>query len=357
MGAPAATDNVALTGSITAQTTATVNTINLGANSITMSAARQILNTNGLLSSGSTTATLGLANAGGVLQPVAAGNEMVIRVNGSTDKLTLNALIQNFAAGGTASSLTKTGAGTLVLGDSSTNVNNTYSGGTFLNAGTVQLGDTNTGSGSRTWFGTGLLTIADGAAITSISDPTKVVANAVTLSGGYANLTSRDTQFSGKISGPGGVAVIPAGRWLLLNNSANDFTGGIVMRGNGSFTYDGGEQYGPGKTDDNTYYGKSGYYGMSPTATYVLTYSLPLRKTVHHRQGREARERAERGGCGGRDCLRAVRYVAGENEREGAGGGVWRLVAHRARLGGGGTAQASRGEGDGAATHRAGGRQ
>ncbi len=52
----------------------------------------------------------------------------------------------------------------------------------------------------------------------------------------------------------------------------------LVRRCDGSFTYDGGEQYGPGKTDDDTYYGKSGYYSMSPTATYVLTYSLPLKK-------------------------------------------------------------------------------
>jgi hypothetical protein len=52
----------------------------------------------------------------------------------------------------------------------------------------------------------------------------------------------------------------------------------LVRRCDGSFTYDGGEQCGPGKTDDNTYYGKSSYYGLSPTASYVLTYSLPLRK-------------------------------------------------------------------------------
>ncbi len=52
----------------------------------------------------------------------------------------------------------------------------------------------------------------------------------------------------------------------------------LVRRSDGSFTYDGGEQYGPGKTDDDTYYGKSGYYGLSPNATYVLTYSLPLKK-------------------------------------------------------------------------------
>ena len=52
----------------------------------------------------------------------------------------------------------------------------------------------------------------------------------------------------------------------------------LVRRCDGSFTYDGGEQYGPGKTDDNTYYGKSGYYDLSPNACYVLTYSLPLKK-------------------------------------------------------------------------------
>lgn len=54
----------------------------------------------------------------------------------------------------------------------------------------------------------------------------------------------------------------------------------LVRRCDGSFTYDGGEQYGPGKTDDNTYYGTSGYYELSPTASYVLTYSLPLKKLI-----------------------------------------------------------------------------
>ena len=52
----------------------------------------------------------------------------------------------------------------------------------------------------------------------------------------------------------------------------------LVRRSDGSFTYDGGEQFGPGKTDDNTYFGKSSYYGLSPCATYVLTYSIPLKK-------------------------------------------------------------------------------
>ncbi len=52
----------------------------------------------------------------------------------------------------------------------------------------------------------------------------------------------------------------------------------LVRRCDGSFTYDGSEQFGPGETDDNTYYGKSSYNGLSPAATYVLTYALPLKK-------------------------------------------------------------------------------
>ncbi len=54
----------------------------------------------------------------------------------------------------------------------------------------------------------------------------------------------------------------------------------LVRRTDGTFTYDGGEQYGPGKTDDDTYYGKSSYNGLSPNATYVLTYSMPLKKLI-----------------------------------------------------------------------------
>ncbi|MEI7901611.1 MAG: DUF6288 domain-containing protein [bacterium] len=52
----------------------------------------------------------------------------------------------------------------------------------------------------------------------------------------------------------------------------------LSRRCDGAFVYDGGEQYGAGKTDDNTYYGKSSYSGLSPNATYVLTYSIPLKK-------------------------------------------------------------------------------
>ncbi len=63
----------------------------------------------------------------------------------------------------------------------------------------------------------------------------------------------------------------------------------LVRRSDGSFTYDGQEQFGPGTTDDDTYYGNSGYYGLSPNATYVLTYAMPLKKLII--TGRESDKR------------------------------------------------------------------
>ena len=52
----------------------------------------------------------------------------------------------------------------------------------------------------------------------------------------------------------------------------------LERRTDGSFAYDGAEQYGAGKTDDGTYLGKCGYYDVNPTASYVLTYALPLQR-------------------------------------------------------------------------------
>ena len=52
----------------------------------------------------------------------------------------------------------------------------------------------------------------------------------------------------------------------------------LSRRTDGSFAYDGGEQYDAGKTSDGTYLGASGYNDLNPTACYLLTYSLPLKR-------------------------------------------------------------------------------
>ncbi len=52
----------------------------------------------------------------------------------------------------------------------------------------------------------------------------------------------------------------------------------LSRRTDGSFAYDGREQFGPGTTSGNTYLGYSGYDGMSANAMYLLTYSMPLKR-------------------------------------------------------------------------------
>ena len=50
----------------------------------------------------------------------------------------------------------------------------------------------------------------------------------------------------------------------------------LERRTDGSFVYDGGEQYGANTT--STYLGSSSYSGLSPNACFVLTYALPLKR-------------------------------------------------------------------------------
>lgn len=52
----------------------------------------------------------------------------------------------------------------------------------------------------------------------------------------------------------------------------------LERRTDGSFVFDGQEQYGGGSTKDGTYLGWSSFGGMNSTATYLLTYALPLKR-------------------------------------------------------------------------------
>ena len=56
----------------------------------------------------------------------------------------------------------------------------------------------------------------------------------------------------------------------------------LVRRCDGSFSYDGGEQCGPGEKrgEEAKYFNNANYGGLNPTASYVLTYALPLKKLI-----------------------------------------------------------------------------
>ena len=117
------TTNVFVTGTITGQASAEVNALNLAANAVTLSSSSAILKTNGILATG------GSINSG-ILQPTASGGEIVARVDSNTT--TVSSVI---ADNGSASSLTKTGSGTLTITTAPT-----YTGTTTVAGGKLVLG-------------------------------------------------------------------------------------------------------------------------------------------------------------------------------------------------------------------------
>ena len=87
----------------------------------------------------------------------------------------------------------------------------------------------------------------------------------------------------------------------------------LARRSDGSFTYDGTEQYGGGGTSDGTYLGASGYYEISPTASYVMTFSLPLKRLfITGKQANPANELSKEKVS---NAIRAATYVLDRPKR------------------------------------------
>jgi autotransporter-associated beta strand protein len=123
------------TGNITAQDTATFTALkDSGNNAFTLNTGATVT-VNGILKTGNVAG--GATISGGAGIQAASGAEMVIRVNGTNDALTINTPI---LANG-ASSLTTSGNGTLTLGGT-----NTYTGVTNINSPVVLNGSIATGA-------------------------------------------------------------------------------------------------------------------------------------------------------------------------------------------------------------------
>ncbi|MGB8166194.1 MAG: autotransporter-associated beta strand repeat-containing protein, partial [Chthoniobacteraceae bacterium] len=166
------TKNVTITGDITAQTTAAVNTLKLGASNLTLASATDVLTTNGLLSSGNADANFN----GGKIQSAANG-ELVVRVDGSADKLTIGSVIQN----NTSTVLTKSGDGALVLTGG-----NAYTGATQVGGGTLELGGAGTLNNGNY---AGAIAVANGATFNFSTSAIQILGGAFS-GGGRVNLSS-----------------------------------------------------------------------------------------------------------------------------------------------------------------------
>ena len=125
--------------------------------------------------------------------------------------------------------LLKTNSGTLTL-----SAVNTYSGGTVVSAGTLNPHGNGSGA-SRTFFGTGVVTLANGTILkaTDVSGQPVRIPSTFNLSGGTVSVPipfggGTDLRLDGPISGPGGISVSGGTRGLSLHGT-NTFSGGVTI--------------------------------------------------------------------------------------------------------------------------------
>ena len=229
LGVNDATKDVRITGDITAQTTASVNTLNLGASNFTLQDTAQTLSVNGILSVGASAASITTV---GKIQATGGGVELSIRVNGSSDGLSIAPIIQN--NGASASALTKSGAGTLTLAAA-----NTYTGTTTINAGTLVL------SGGTAIVDTGAVVLANAPGATLLLDANETIGSLAGggFSGGNVNVqgntltlaNASGQTFGGVLSGAIGGGVTLSSGTLTLSNK-NSFAGTITLSGTSQLT-------------------------------------------------------------------------------------------------------------------------
>jgi autotransporter-associated beta strand protein len=205
-----------------------VNTLNLSGTGASLTlGSGETLSINGILRSGA--ATSGVISGGTGIQTVSGGGELVIRTNLAADLLTLATPILDNGV----SSLTKSGAGTLLLSGA-----NTYAGETFLNGGTLRITNANSLGANTDVNVTGSSRISASGGIT--------YANAITVNSGRtldllnpATGSASTAEFTGVLSGTGNLFLPNSGGngiegIFAFTNDLNTFTGNVVLSVSGA---------------------------------------------------------------------------------------------------------------------------
>ncbi len=205
-----------ISGSISAQTTASFTTFKIAsALGVTM-AADEILTVDGILKSGGNAGTI--SGTGTAAIQASSGSEMVVRSQASGDGLTIS--IPILANG--ASSLTKTGAGSLTLSAA-----NTYTGATTVVAGTLTVATTGSLEDSVA------VTVNGGTYATNSTTDT---VGTVTLKNGViggigihqgSSYEVENGMVTGRLGGFGALTKTTAGQVILAG--ANSYSGGTTV--------------------------------------------------------------------------------------------------------------------------------
>ncbi|WP_449070486.1 beta strand repeat-containing protein [Prosthecobacter sp.] len=148
--------------------------------------------------------------------------EYLVYTTNATHTLTINSALAT-----TAASLTKSGAGTLVLGSTT----NSYTGGTWFNQGLVEAGAlTSLGTGALNFFGGGLRW-GTGATF-------DISARTVTMNtgGGTLDTNGNDVTLAAAIGNGGAGGLTKAGAGNLTLNAVINYTGNTTITG-GTLTY------------------------------------------------------------------------------------------------------------------------
>ena len=214
-----ATDNVALGGSVITQAAATINTLNLGANSLALDTG-VAFQTDGIVQSGGAASTI---SGGTSLSTATPSGELIIRTNLSSDALTISTpLVDNTGA----TRLTVSGAGTLTF-----STPNTYAGGTVVNSGTLKLGNA-----AALGASSGAVSIASGAAL-NLNGQTITNTNALTLNtGSLTNGSATPATFPGLITLGGASSFVAGSGNLVLTNSGTITGSGLGLTLDGAAT-------------------------------------------------------------------------------------------------------------------------
>jgi fibronectin-binding autotransporter adhesin len=221
--------NVSLSTSPAAQNTISLNTLRFtGTSAVTInSGSTMTIATGGLLVASNNTGTDSIS--GGTLKGANTG-ELVVIQNDTTNAFSITSNIANNVG---ATGLTKSGAGTLILGGS----NNTFSGNTTLNQGTIQL---NVGTalqdstlnylGGNLSFGSQTSASFDGLAGTqNLALATNTSAAVVLTLGNGTN--SFTTTYSGNLTGAGNLTLNDASGGNFTLSGVNTYTGNTTING------------------------------------------------------------------------------------------------------------------------------